>query len=78
VNPDYWPGVTGISGYHYEPNGDAYNLLFEQFTYRLGTREFVMYNPRDEHVMTSHAMDLLEAHAGTVGTGENAWALCGS
>jgi hypothetical protein len=60
VNPDCWPGVIGISGYRYEPNGDAYNLFFEQFTYRLGTREFVMYNPRDEHIMTSHAMDLLE------------------
>jgi hypothetical protein len=60
VNPDYWPGVIGIPRYHYEPNGDAYNLFFEQFTHQLGTREFVMYNPRDEHVMTSHAMDLLE------------------
>lgn len=60
VNPDYWPGVIGIPKYHYEPNGDAYNLFFEQFTYRLGTREFVMYNPRDSHVMTSHALDLLE------------------
>jgi hypothetical protein len=60
VNPDYWPGVIGIAGYHYEPNGDAYNLLFEQFTHQFGTREFVMYNPRDEHVMTSHAMDILE------------------
>jgi hypothetical protein len=60
VHPDYWPGVVGISRYHYEPHGDAYNLFFEQFTYRLGTREFVMYNPRDEHAMTSHALDLLE------------------
>jgi hypothetical protein len=60
VNPDYWPGVIGISMYHYEPHRDAYNLFFEQFSYRLGTREFVMYNPRDEHVMTSHGMDLLE------------------
>ncbi|HSL23316.1 MAG TPA: hypothetical protein VK886_17435 [Vicinamibacterales bacterium] len=60
VNPDYWPGIIGISRYHYEPNGDSYNLFFEQFAHRVGTREFVMYNPRDEHVMTSHAMDLLE------------------
>jgi hypothetical protein len=60
VNPDYWPGVIGIPAYHYEPHGDAYNLVFEQFTYHLGIREFVVYNPRDEHVMTSHAMDILE------------------
>ena len=60
VNPDFWSGVIGIPKYHYEPHGDAYNLFFEQFTYRLGTREFVMDNPRDEHVMTSHALDLLE------------------
>lgn len=63
VNPDYWPGVIGIPKYHYEPHGGAYNLVFEQFTYHLGTREFVVYNPRDEHVMTSHAIDLLELTA---------------
>jgi hypothetical protein len=60
VNPDIWPGVIGIAKYHYEPSGDAYNLFFEQFTNRIGTREFVMYNPQDKHVMTSHALDLLE------------------
>lgn len=60
VNPDFWPGVIGIPKYHYEPSGDAYNLFFEQFTHRLGVREFVMYNPRDEHAMTSHAVDILE------------------
>lgn len=60
VNQDYWPGVIGIPKYHYEPHGDAYNLFFEQFTYELGIREFVMYNPRDSHVMTSHALDILE------------------
>jgi hypothetical protein len=60
VNPDYRPGVIGVGAYHYEPSGAAYNLFFEQFTDRLGAREFVMYNPRGEHVMTSHAVDLLE------------------
>lgn len=60
VNPDYLPNVKGISEYRYEPHGDAYNLFFEQFSHRFGTREFVMYNPRDEHVMTSHAIDLLQ------------------
>ena len=60
VWPDYLTYVVGIEQYHYEPHGEAYNLFFEQFAYRFGTQEFVMYNPRDEHVMTSHAMDLLE------------------
>lgn len=57
---DYSPSVIGIDEYHYEPSGDAYNLFFEQFTFQLGTREFVMYNPRDQQVMTSHRMDLLQ------------------
>lgn len=58
--PDYLPRVIGISQYHYQPHGDAYNLVFEQFNYRFGTREFVVYNPRDQHVMTAHARDILE------------------
>ena len=57
---DYKPNVIGIRNYQYEQHGDAYNLFFEQFAYRFGTQEFVMYNPRDEHVMTVHAIDLLE------------------
>jgi len=56
---DYKPSVIGVKQYHYEPNGDAYNVFFEHSSVRLGTREFVMYNKRDEHEMTSHAMDLL-------------------
>ena len=58
--PDYSPGLIGIERFHYEPSGEAYNVVFEQFTYRLGTREIVMYNPRDEQVATSHAMDLID------------------
>ena len=58
--PDYLPRVIGISQYHYQPHGDAYNLVFEQFSHRFGTREFVVYNPRDEQVMTAHARDILE------------------
>ena len=58
--PDYKPDVIGIREYRYEPHGEAYNLVFEQFNYRFGTREFVVYNPRDEHVMTAHARDILE------------------
>ncbi len=60
VGEDYWPGIIGIEKYHYEPSGDAYNLFFEQFAFHFGTREFVMYNPRDQQAMTSHKMDLLE------------------
>ena len=60
VNKDYWPSVIGIREYVYEPSGEAYNLFFEQITFELGVREIVMYNPRDEQVMTSHAMDVLQ------------------
>lgn len=60
VNKDYKPDVIGISEYRYEPSGEAYNLFFEQTTFMLGTREIVMYNPRGEHVMTSHARDVLQ------------------
>jgi hypothetical protein len=57
---DFKPNVIGIREYQYEPHGEGYNLFFEQFTYRFGTQEFVMYNPRDEHVMTVHSIDLLQ------------------
>ena len=60
VWPDYKPGVIGIERYHYEPSGDAYNVAFEQIARDLATREFVVYNPRDQQVFTSHAMDLLQ------------------
>lgn len=59
-HPDIRPQVMGIPEYRYEPHGAAYNLVFEQFNYRFGTREFVVYNPLDEHVMTAHAIDILE------------------
>lgn len=58
VWPDYSPNVIGIPQYYYEPNGEAYNLVFEQPRFLLhdfGAREFVMYNPRDEHALESHA-----------------------
>jgi hypothetical protein len=60
VNRDYLPRVIGIKEYRYEPRGDAYNVLFEQLTLSLGTTEIVMYNPRDEQAMTSHALDVLQ------------------
>jgi hypothetical protein len=56
---DYSPSVIGIKEYHYESSGDAYNLLFEQFTFRLGTRENCYVQPAWPAGMTSHAMDLL-------------------
>ena len=62
VNKDYHPSVVGIDQFHYAPNGDAYNLFFEQPTFVLdfGIREIVMYNKRDEHVMASHVAWILE------------------
>lgn len=59
-HPDIRPQVMGIREYRYEPHGAAFNLVFEQFNYRFGTREFVVYNPLDEHVMTAHAIDILQ------------------
>ncbi|HVE70489.1 MAG TPA: hypothetical protein VNI54_03905 [Thermoanaerobaculia bacterium] len=58
--PDYWPGSIGIRRFEYEPNGDSYNLMFENPTVQLGLREIVMYNPKGEQRMTSHAMDVLQ------------------
>jgi hypothetical protein len=58
--PDgYSPGVMGIERYQYEPHGDSYNLMFEQISNRIGTREFVVYNPRDEQAFTAHVSDIL-------------------
>lgn len=55
---DYYPSVTGIKQFYYAPNGEAYNLFFEQpklLLDNVGTREFVAYNKLDEHVIPSHA-----------------------
>jgi hypothetical protein len=60
VHMDVSPSVIGIARYWYEPTDDAYNLVFEQPNDALGTQEFVVYNPRDRQVMTSHALDLLD------------------
>jgi hypothetical protein len=56
---DYKPSVIGIEQFHYQPNGDAYNLYFEQLSTQFGTREIVMYNKLDEHFMASHAKAML-------------------
>jgi hypothetical protein len=54
---DYYPDVVGIEKFHYSPFGESYNLFFEQPRFlldNLGTREWVVYNPKDEHRMFSH------------------------
>ena len=61
LHEDYKPFVVGIEQFHYAPNGQAYNLFFEQPTFAtdFGIREIVMYNRLDEHVMVSHAAWIL-------------------
>ena len=59
---DYYPQVVGVERYYYRPERDAYNLYFEQPRFlldQLGTREFVVYNPRDEHFIVSHPSRML-------------------
>ena len=61
-NKDYYPDVVGVEKYVYAPQGNGYNLSFEQprfFLDRFGTREWVVYNPRDEHRSYSHTARLL-------------------
>ena len=61
LHKDYKPSVVGIEQFNYAPNGQAYNLFFEQPTFvtDFGIREIVMYNRLDEHVMVSHAAWIL-------------------
>lgn len=59
VHKDYNPSVVGIERFHYARHGAAYSVFFEQLSFRWGTREFVMYNKLDEHVMSSHTAWLL-------------------
>ncbi len=61
-NRDYDPDVVGVERYIYVPQGDSYNLSFEQPRFlldRFGTREWVVYNPHDEHRVFSHTAWLL-------------------
>lgn len=60
--PDYSPDVIGIEQYHYVSQGEAYNLFFQQPRFLLddfGVREFIVYNPLDEHTMISHSSWIL-------------------
>lgn len=59
INKDYHPSVLGIERYEYARRGNAYNVVFEQPLFVLqefGARELVVYHPRDEHVILSHAV----------------------
>jgi hypothetical protein len=59
VWPDYHPGIIGIERYRYERSGEGYNLYFEHPSPNVAVREIVMYNPRGEQDISSHALDLL-------------------
>jgi len=61
-NKDYYPDVVGVEKYVYAPHRKGYNLSFEQPRFlldRLGTREWVVYNPLDENSVYSHTAWLL-------------------
>ena len=60
LNPDFPTGVVGIERFHYEPNGEAYNLFFVRLHIETDAEEAVVFNPRDEHHFTSHALDILQ------------------
>jgi hypothetical protein len=54
---DYNPDIVGVEKFHYVPHAGSYNLYFEQprlLFDNIGTREFVVYNPSDGHLMLSH------------------------
>ena len=59
-SPDFPTGVVGIERFHYEPNGEAYNLFFVRPHIGLDAEEAVVFNPRDEHHFTAHALDILQ------------------
>jgi hypothetical protein len=61
-NRDYHSDVIGVEQYLYMPQGESYNVSFEQPRFlldRFGTREWVVYNPRDGHRVYSHTAWLL-------------------
>lgn len=54
---DYYPQSVGVDKFHYLPFGNSYNISFEQPRFLLdiiGTKEWVVYNPKDEHRVYSH------------------------
>jgi len=57
IYKDYQTGINSIEEYHYTYDNTMYNLYFEQPRFlfdQIGTREFVVYNPKDNHLMFSH------------------------
>jgi hypothetical protein len=56
---DYKPAIVGIERYHYEPSGQAYNVIFREPSLHFGIRRFVVYNPRDRQRVTLHEQDRL-------------------
>lgn len=60
LNRDVPTGVVGIERFHYEPNGEAYNLFFVRPAVSLDAQEVVMFNRRGEHRFTSHELDILQ------------------
>jgi hypothetical protein len=56
---DYRPAVIGVRGYQYETSGDVFSLAVEVPTFSFDSREYLLYNPADTHVMASHDADLL-------------------
>jgi len=59
INKDFNTGINSVEKYHYTYDDTAYNIYFEQprfFFDRFGTREFVVYNPKDNHLMISHTV----------------------
>lgn len=60
LNPDVPTGIVGIERFHYEPNGESYNLFFVRLHTELDAKEVVMFNPRDEHRFASHELDVLQ------------------
>ena len=63
LNVDYLVGVAGVPAYEYSRRDEAYNLGFLQprfFLDDLGVREYVVFNPRDQHVVMSHVAWILE------------------
>ena len=56
---DYKPSIVGIDRYHYEPSGDAYNVIFKEPALDFGIRRYVVYNPRDTQRVTLHEQDRL-------------------
>lgn len=61
---DYRPAVIGVRGYQYEISDNGYSLAVEVPTFSFDSREYLLYNPADTHVMASHDADLLLRTAG--------------